>query len=133
PQSSVSASSAAPARRDGRTAELKGTARERLLDAAMAELRERGYEGTSLQAIARRAGLTKGAVYWSFRNKRDLFLTLVEERLDSPARELIAITENAPAEAATAPVVSQGVAQLVREQPELLLVLFEQWALAVRE
>jgi AcrR family transcriptional regulator len=131
--STVSASGPSAARRDGRSAELKGTARQRLLDAALAELRERGYEGTSLQAIARRAGLTKGAIYWSFRDKRDLFLTLVEERLDAPARELIAITANAPASTATAPLVSEGVARLVREQPEVLLVLFEQWALAFRE
>jgi AcrR family transcriptional regulator len=131
--SSVSTSRSSPSRRDGRSAELKGTARQRLLDAALAELREHGYEGTSLQAIARRAGLSKGAIYWSFRDKRDLFLALVEERLDTPARELIAITEKAPASTATAPVVSEGVARLVREQPELLLVLFEQWALAVRE
>jgi AcrR family transcriptional regulator len=117
---------------DGRSAELKGTARRRLLDAAQVEFRERGYEGTSLQAIARRAGVTKGAVYWSFRDKRDLFLALVEERIDAPVRTLMAITENAPASVATAPQVSEGLARLVREQPELLLILFEQWSLAVR-
>ena len=122
-----------PTRRDGRSAELKGTARDRLLDAALAEVREHGYAGTSLQAIAERAGLTKGAIYWSFRDKRDLFLALVEERIDAPARELMEITETAPARAATAPLISEGVARLVREQPELLLVLFEQWALAVRD
>lgn len=122
-----------PARRDGRSAELKGTARERLLDAALAELYEHGYAGTSLQAIARRAGLTKGAIYWSFRDKRDLFLNLVEERLDTPLRALMTVTETAPATTATAPLVSQGVARLLREQPELLLIVYEQWALAVRE
>jgi AcrR family transcriptional regulator len=122
-----------PARRDGRSAELKGTARRRLLDAALAELREHGYEGISLQGVARRAGLTKGAIYWSFRDKRDLFLALVEEELDDPVRGLMAITESAPADIATAPLVSKGLAQLVRERPEVLLVLFEQWALAVRD
>jgi len=134
-QGAKTGSSAAtrPTRRDGRSAELKGTARERLLDAALAEVREHGYDGTSLQAIADRAGLTKGAIYWSFRDKRDLFLALVAERIDAPARELMEITETAPARAATAPVISEGVARLVREQPELVLVLFEQWALAVRE
>jgi AcrR family transcriptional regulator len=122
-----------PARRDGRSTELKGTARRRLLDAALAELREHGYEGISLQAVARRAGLTKGAIYWSFRDKRDLFLALVKEELDEPVRELMAITETAPADIATAPLVSTGLAQLVRERPDVLLVLFEQWALAVRD
>ena len=80
---------------DGRrSAELKGTARQRLLDAALVELREHGYEGTSLQAIARRAGLSKGAIYWSFRDKRDLFLALIEERLDAAAQQLMATTKH---------------------------------------
>jgi len=120
-------------RRDGRSAELKGTARRRLLDAALEELREKGYEGTSLQAIASRAGLTKGAIYWSFRDKRDLFLALVEERLDAPARQLMAITESTPGRSATAPLISEGLAQLIREDSDLIVILFEQWALATRD
>src|SRR4051794_20747631 len=127
-----SMSTGTPLRRDGRSAELKGTARERLLDAALTELREHGYAGASLSGIARRAGLTKGAVYWSFKDKRDLFLALIEERLDAPARELISFTENAPAQIDTAPAISAGVSRLVREYPELVVVLVEHWALAVR-
>jgi AcrR family transcriptional regulator len=120
-------------RRDGRSADLRGTARERLLDAGLVELRERGYAATSLQAIARRAGLTKGAVYWSFRDKQDLFSALVTERLDEPAAELMRITAEAPPETATAAAISEGVARLVREQRELVLLVFEQWSLAVRD
>jgi len=126
-------SSPASPQHDGRSASLRGTARERLLDAALAELHDRGYAGTSLQAVAKRAGLTKGAVYWSFRDKQDLFLTLVAERLDVPAGELMRLTENAPSDAETAPLVSQGVAELIRRQPDLLLLVFEHWALAVRD
>jgi AcrR family transcriptional regulator len=118
---------------DGRSTELRGTARGHLLDAALAELHDRGYAGTSLQAVAKRAGLTKGAVYWSFRDKQDLFLALVAERLDVPARELMRLTENAPSDMETAPLVSQGVAELIRRQPDLLLLVFEHWALAVRD
>lgn len=122
-----------PAARDGRSAALRGTARKRLLDAALVELGDRGYAATSLQAIAKRAGLTKGAVYWSFRDKQDLFLALVDERLGLPARELMSLTENAPSDRETAPLVSQGVAELIRRQPELLLLVVEHWALAVRD
>ncbi len=124
--------SASP-RRDGRHAELRGTARERLLDAALAELRERGYAGASLEAIARRAGLTRGAVYWNFNSKLELFLALLEERVDRPARELMRLTETAPAETATAGAVSHGLARLVRDQGDLIMLLFEYWALAVRD
>ncbi len=120
-------------RHDGRSAQLRGTARERILDAALAEFHDHGYAGTSLQAVAKRAGLTKGAIYWSFRDKQDLFLALVHERLDVPAQELMRITEDAPSEVETAPLVSQGMAELIREQPALVLLMFEHWSLATRD
>ena len=117
-------------RRDGRHAELRGTARERLLDAALAELRERGYEGSSLEAIARRAGLTRGAVYWNFHSKLELFVALLEQRVDGPARELMRLTETAPPETLTAGAVSHSLGRLVREQRDLIMLLFAYWALA---
>lgn len=120
-------------KRDGRSAKLRGTARERLLDAAFLEFGERGYAATSLQAIADRAGLTKGAIYWSFRDKQELLLALLEERLEEPARGLMRLTETAPPDVETAPLVSAGFAAIVRERPEILLLAVEQWALAARE
>jgi AcrR family transcriptional regulator len=122
-----------PSKRDGRSSQLRGTARKRLLDAALLEFRDNGYAATSLQTIARRAGLTKGAIYWSFDDKQDLFRTLVEEHLDTPARQLMHLTETAPPEIETAPLVSQGVAEILRNQPDILLLAVEHWALVVRE
>jgi AcrR family transcriptional regulator len=122
-----------PEQQDGRQTDLRGTARARLLDAAAAEFTERGYAGTSLQAIAKRAGLTRGAVYWNFDSKEHLFLALLDERVDQSARELMRITETAPADQPTAALVSQGLARLVSEQAPLILLLFEHWAAAVRD
>ena len=122
-----------PQQQDGRQAELRGTARARLLDAAAAEFTTHGYAGTSLQAIAKRAGLTRGAVYWNFDSKQELFLALLDERVDQPARELMRLTETAPADQPTAALVSQGLARLIAEQAPLIVLLFEHWAAAVRD
>lgn len=43
--------------------------REGLLDAAEQCFAERGVAGASLQQIAQRAGVTRGAIYWHFRDK----------------------------------------------------------------
>jgi AcrR family transcriptional regulator len=126
-------SSSASSRHDGRSAELRGTARECILHAALAEFHDHGYAGTSLQAVAKRAGLTKGAIYWSFRDKQDLFLALVHERLDVPAQKLMRITEDAPSDVETAPLVSQGMAELIRTQRAVLLLMFEHWSVAARD
>jgi AcrR family transcriptional regulator len=120
-------------RTDGRQAELRGTARERVLEAAANEFVERGYTGASLQAIAKRAGLTRGAIYWNFENKQDLFLALLGERIDKPARALMQLTETAPADQATAAAVSEGLARLIANQAPLVMLLFEHWAAAARD
>jgi AcrR family transcriptional regulator len=119
--------------RDGRQAELRGTARQRVLEGAADEFVERGYAAASLQAIAKRAGLTRGAVYWNFKNKQELFLTLLDERIDEPARELMELTQTAPADEATAAAVSDGLARLISDEAPLLMLLFEHWAAAARD
>ncbi len=40
---------------------------------------ERGYEGTTVAAVARRAGLTTGAIYGNFRDKAELLLETIEQ------------------------------------------------------
>jgi len=50
--------------------------RAKLLEAARSLIRERGYEHTSLDAIAERAGMTTGAIYGNFKNRDELFLSL---------------------------------------------------------
>ncbi len=47
-----------------------------LLDAAIDEFTERGVAQTTLLQIATRAGLTRGAIYWHFKNKDELIMDL---------------------------------------------------------
>ncbi len=58
--------------------------RPQVLDAALGLFLERGYEGTSMDAIARQAGVTKPVVYACFSSKDELFRGLLareEERI----------------------------------------------------
>lgn len=50
----------------------------RLLDAAVEVFGERGYEAARVHEVARRCGLTTGAVYSRWPTKLDLFLAVVE-------------------------------------------------------
>ncbi|ATM84944.1 multidrug efflux transporter transcriptional repressor AcrR [Yersinia massiliensis] len=47
--------------------------RQQILDAAVREFSAHGVSGTSLTDIAAAAGVTRGAIYWHFKNKVDLF------------------------------------------------------------
>ncbi|HEY2767953.1 MAG TPA: TetR/AcrR family transcriptional regulator [Solirubrobacteraceae bacterium] len=58
---------------------LTGPARRELIEAAASELfAERGYGGTSIDEIARRAGVTAPVVYDHFASKRELHRCLLE-------------------------------------------------------
>ncbi len=61
-----------------KTKEEAQETRERLLDAAETIFRERGVTRTSLAEVATAAGMTRGAVYWHFKDKADLFQAMCD-------------------------------------------------------
>jgi AcrR family transcriptional regulator len=61
--------------------------RERLLEAAREVFTEAGYAKATLEAIAERAGFSKGVVYSQFDGKADLFLALLERRIAERAEQ----------------------------------------------
>ncbi len=54
--------------------------RGRIVTAAAREFATRGFRGASLDRIARRAGVTKGGIYFHFRSKEDLFFAALDEQ-----------------------------------------------------
>lgn len=61
-----------------RTKEQAQQTRDALLDAAERVFERRGVAGTSLQEVAEAAGVTRGAVYWHFRDKADLYHAMMD-------------------------------------------------------
>lgn len=49
-----------------------------IVEASMDLFARRGYHGTSIAQIAEATGLTKGALYWYFKGKEDLFLSVLD-------------------------------------------------------
>jgi len=74
-----------------RTKEEAQETRSRILDAAEHVFFEKGVSRTSLADIAQAAGVTRGAIYWHFENKGDLF-TAMFDRAVLPLDELKAAT-----------------------------------------
>lgn len=56
----------------------RGDARNRLLDAAVHEIRARGYSATAVDDICRAAGVTKGAFFHHFASKEELAVAAIE-------------------------------------------------------
>ena len=93
----------------------------------------RGFHDTSIDEVAERAGYSKGAVYWHFAGKDDLFLALIEEHVDRPAREMIDLLQSAPVSQDMAPEASRRFIELLSGQRDWLLLEQEYWLQAVRD
>ncbi|MBF4608157.1 ScbR family autoregulator-binding transcription factor [Curtobacterium sp. VKM Ac-1393] len=102
---------------DGRTRQQRALeTRAAIIGAAAAEFDERGYLGASMDAVAERIGLTKGALYFHFTSKADLAAAVIAEQHEVSRRygEAAVARSRTPLEALM--WMSQGLAtQMVSE------------------
>ena len=69
--------------------------RDSLLDAAEQLFQARGVSRTSLNDIAVAAGTTRGAIYWHFKHKADLFNAMME-RVTLPLEQTLNVSQVVP-------------------------------------
>jgi AcrR family transcriptional regulator len=58
---------------------IRDTRREAILRAALGLFSRQGYHGTSMPEIAKAADISVGLIYYVFKSKEDILLTIVEE------------------------------------------------------
>ncbi|MFG1672480.1 TetR/AcrR family transcriptional regulator [Streptomyces sp. Y7] len=73
---------------DGTKQRRRGDTRQRIQDVALELFAEQGYEKTSLREIAERLEVTKAALYYHFKTKEEIIVSLFED-LTKPIEELI--------------------------------------------
>ena len=104
--------------------------RELVLAAARRVFLAKGYAGATVDAIADEAGFSKGVVYSQFESKADLFLALLDRRIDERAARNEAL---ARAGGDTFASVLELGARLRRDEPEWALLVVEFRAHAARD
>ncbi|MBC9726690.1 TetR/AcrR family transcriptional regulator [Streptomyces sp. TRM68367] len=73
---------------DGTRQRRRGDTRQRIQDVALDLFAEQGYEKTSLREISERLEVTKAALYYHFRTKEEILVSVFED-LTRPIAELI--------------------------------------------
>jgi AcrR family transcriptional regulator len=124
------------ARLDQRTRAARAQGREgrdELLTAALRVFARRGYREAGVDEIAAEAGYSKGALYWHFSGKEELLLTLLEERIDAPTREMVALLESASPDRDMSVEATREFARQLAGQREAMLLEREYWSLAIRD
>jgi AcrR family transcriptional regulator len=69
-------------------AERRADTREQVVAAAARVFARNGFHATSLEAVAEEAGFSRGAVYYNFADKEELFLELLDRRCAERAQDL---------------------------------------------
>jgi AcrR family transcriptional regulator len=82
-----------PSQHRSRREERKQETRAELVAGATRVFARRGFQGASLQEIAREAGYSTGAVYWHFQGKDDLFLAVYEAQAAARVRDMESFRE----------------------------------------
>jgi AcrR family transcriptional regulator len=105
--------------------------RGRVLAAAARVFARDGYAGATLDDVAAAAGLTKGAVYWHFPGKTDLFIALLEEH----NRQQSATLPSTVAGVASAEGLAAALAQMFAacRQDEAWPALLQEFAASRRD
>lgn len=96
-----------------RTKDEAQETRNRILDAAEHLFSERGVSRTSLEDIAQAAGVTRGAIYWHFKDKRDLVAAMVD-RVTLPMEAMVARSSDESVEDPIASLKACAVSALKR-------------------
>ncbi|MGW7426445.1 TetR/AcrR family transcriptional regulator [Streptomyces sp. NPDC054813] len=73
---------------DGTKQQRRGNTRQRIQDVALELFAEQGYEKTSLREIAERLDVTKAALYYHFKTKEEILVSVFED-LTQPIQDLI--------------------------------------------
>ncbi|MFD5735418.1 MULTISPECIES: TetR/AcrR family transcriptional regulator [Streptomyces] len=109
----------------------KGNTRQRIQDVALGLFSEQGYEKTSLREIAEKLEVTKAALYYHFKTKEDIVISLFQD-LSRPIDELIVWAEEQPRSLETKREVIRRYSEALRSAGPFFRFLQENQA-AVRD
>ncbi len=107
--------------------------RQTLLDVAWTQFAQHGYDGTGVAGICEAAGVSKGAFYYHFDSKRDLFRALLESWLDDveqSLREVAAVADSVPARLL---IMARRVGDLLSVESGRVPMFLEFWTQASRD
>jgi AcrR family transcriptional regulator len=114
-------------------AERSAQTRAELMASARRLFLRHGFHAASLEQVAEEAGFTIGAVYSRFGGKADLFLAILDERIDQIVAEVAEVArDEQPLPAHAELLAGRRMALLERERDWFPLVL-EFWSHAARD
>lgn len=94
--------------------------RERILNVAIKEFADNGFENTSIQQIAKKAGISVGSIYKYFENKETMFSMVVHEGMSSLEELLMSLADSSEDILVKAETIIRELLKYSRKNPELI-------------
>ncbi len=111
-------------------ADVSAERKQQIFQAALACFGRKGYHLTTMDDIVQESGLSKGALYWYFKGKKELFLSLFQEVIEQLGETWQSITVNQDASATDKLLATIALFRNeLREMVPLFGVMMEAWAL----
>ncbi|HOX37360.1 MAG TPA: TetR/AcrR family transcriptional regulator [Candidatus Brocadiia bacterium] len=102
--------------------------KRQILLAAARVFASSGFQASTVAAVARKAGVSKGSIYDYFKSKREMFVMLVQEMLRQDAEEISKIATGAGSAREKIESVFESWVAKAREWQELSGLMLEFWA-----
>lgn len=113
-------------------AEKQASTRTALLDAAAEAFTRVGYDAATVEGITEAAGFSRGAFYSNFDSKDELFLTLIESRIESSLQDIAAAFQHGATAGERIRSGGDFLDSLVAKDRQWCLLYMEFWSRAVR-
>ncbi|MBL7013888.1 MAG: TetR/AcrR family transcriptional regulator [Candidatus Marinimicrobia bacterium] len=111
----------------------KDERKEQILNAALLVLVEKGYESSRVDDIVEKAGLSKGAIYWYYKSKKEIYLDLVNFWVLRYSAVLNHIVEEKAPPAQQLQDLFQYFIDQFESNPEPFKVLAEFWSMVGKD
>ena len=107
--------------------------KDQILDAALAVLVQNGYEGSRMDDVVSKSQLSKGAIYWYYKSKKDMYLDLVNFWVIRYSATINHLVENDQAAPDQLKSLFNYFIDQYESDPDPFIALTEFWSMAQKD
>ena len=107
--------------------------KDQILDAALTVLVQNGYEGSRMDDVVSKSQLSKGAIYWYYKSKKDMYLDLVNFWVIRYSATINLLVENDQAAPDQLKSLFNYFIDQYESDPDPFIALTEFWSMAQKD
>jgi len=102
----------------------------RILAAVRSILAQKGYAGTTINLVAKEAGVSRGLLHYYFKNKEEMLSRVIQDNMQLSVRLVSDLLENCNSAADFAKQLVSALRHVLQHDPDFFHLFFEGWAVA---